>query len=305
MNDLLARVFSRRDVVPDDVERGPAAFAMEEGTSSEAGDELSGFFQEVDTLKKEMARVRDLLTKLQDAHEESKTARHTPALQELRDRINEDIGEVTKTSRLIKQGLEDLNKSNAASREIKGCEKGSSTDRTRIQLTNSLTESLKDLMHDFGTLRTRIVGEYREIIGRSYYTVTGQRADETTIDRMVESGESETFIQRAIQEQGKGEVIDSLRDIQEQHEAVKDIERNLQELNQIFVDLSVLVEAQGALVNDIQTNVERADSYTKRAAVHLQVAKTHQRKNRLWMCAGVSVMLIAAGVVAAIIATAK
>ena len=44
------------------------------------------------------------------------------------------------------------------------------------------------------------------------------------------TGESETFLQKAIQEQGWGRVLDTIQEIQERHDAVKDIEKNLKEL---------------------------------------------------------------------------
>ena len=38
------------------------------------------------------------------------------------------------------------------------------------------------------------------------YTVTGERASEAEVDRMIETGESETIFQKAILEQGRGHV---------------------------------------------------------------------------------------------------
>ena len=46
----------------------------------------------------------------------------------------------------------------------------------------------------------------REVVERRVYTVTGERASETEIDRMIETGESETIFQKAILEQGRGHV---------------------------------------------------------------------------------------------------
>ena len=41
---------------------------------------------------------------------------------------------------------------------------------------------------------------------RRYYTINGKRADEQDVDRMIETGESETLFQKAILEQGRGRV---------------------------------------------------------------------------------------------------
>jgi hypothetical protein len=59
----------------------------------------------------------------------------------------------------------------------------------------------------------------------------------------------------AIHEQGRGQILETIREIQERHDTVKEIEKNLLELHQIFLDMAVLVEAQGEQLNDIESQV--------------------------------------------------
>lgn len=51
------------------------------------------------------------------------------------------------------------------------------------------------------------------------------------------------------------QVLDTLAEIQERHEAVKELEKSLMELHQIFLDMAVLVEAQGAMLDNIENQV--------------------------------------------------
>lgn len=46
----------------------------------------------------------------------------------------------------------------------------------------------------------------REVVERRTLIVTGQRPTEQQVDHMIETGESETIFQKAIQEQGRGHV---------------------------------------------------------------------------------------------------
>jgi syntaxin 1B/2/3 len=48
-------------------------------------------------------------------------------------------------------------------------------------------------------------------------------------------------------------VLDTVAEIQERHIAVKDLERQLLGLHQIFLDMAVLVEAQGEMLDNIET----------------------------------------------------
>jgi len=54
-------------------------------------------------------------------------------------------------------------------------------------------------MSDFQTLRQMIQEEYRELV---VFIVTGTKADEETIDRLIETGDSEQIFQKDIQEKG-------------------------------------------------------------------------------------------------------
>ena len=71
-----------------------------------------------------------------------------------------------------------------------------------------------------------MAAEYKETVARRYYTVTGEKPEDSTIEALISSGESESFLQKAIQEQGRGQVMDTISEIQERHDAVKDIERS-------------------------------------------------------------------------------
>jgi syntaxin 1B/2/3 len=120
-----------------------------------------------------------------------------------------------------------------------------------------------------------------------YYTVTGQQADEETIETIIETGQSESFLQKAIQEQGRGHVLETIREIQERHDSVKEIEKNL----------SVLVEAQGEQLNNIEAQVNRSASYVERGNTHLAVAKRHQRNTRKWTCIGILLLIVVIAII--------
>ena len=277
MNDLISSSFKKyRDLKQqaylDDTEAG------NEGVN------LDKFFEDVENVKEDMKNVQRLYKALQEANEESKTVHNAKTMKQLRARMDTDVEQVLKRVKIIKGKLEGLERSNAASRNIPGCGPGSSADRTRSSVVSGLGKKLKDLMDDFQGLRSRMQSEYKETVERRYFTITGQKADEDTIENLISSGESESFLQRAIQEQGRGQIMDTISEIQERHDAVKEIEKNLIELHQIFLDMAALVEAQGHQLNDIESHVAHASSFVRRGTEHLQEARVYQKNSRKWTC---------------------
>ncbi|KAG7010724.1 putative syntaxin [Cucurbita argyrosperma subsp. argyrosperma] len=99
---------------------------------------------------------------------------------------------------------------NLTNRQKPGCQKGTAIDRARMNMTNSLTKKFKDLMIEFQALRQRIQDEYREVVERRVITVTGTRPDETMIDELIETGNSEQIFQNAFEHMGRGMVTNAV-----------------------------------------------------------------------------------------------
>ncbi|XP_022872815.1 syntaxin-112-like [Olea europaea var. sylvestris] len=177
-------------------------------------------------------------------------------------------------ARIIKTRLELLDKSNMANRSVSAYKEGSPVDRTRISVTHGLRVKLKDLMNDFQSLREQIVNEHKEGLKRKYYTVTGEIPSEEMIEKMLSGAEPVQIFE------GKEDLA---MENQERNESVKEIQRSLVELHQVFLDMAVLVETQGEQMNNIEQSVVNARSYISGGTKELDRAK--QMKNaRTWSC---------------------
>lgn len=285
MNDLFSGSFSRfrseEQSPPADIEMG-----------NTGGVNLDKFFEDVEAIKDELRDLETLYSQLQSAHEQSKTLHNAKAVKELRSKMDNDVGSSLKKAKFIKVRLEALDRSNAANRSIPGCGPGSSSDRTRTSVVNGLRKKLHDQMNLFNDLRQKMASEYRETVQRRYFTVTGEKPDENVLDSLISTGQSETFLQKAIQQQGRGQVMDTIMEIQERHDAVKEIEKNLNELHQVFLDMAVLVQSQGEQLDDIEIHVQRASSFVRGGTQQLQVARKHQKNTRKWTCFAIILLLV-------------
>ncbi|CAI9783366.1 unnamed protein product [Fraxinus pennsylvanica] len=294
MNDLLSGSFATsRDGTSRnrDIEMG----TTRPMNSGELG--LDSFFNKVHEIEKQYEKLNKLLKKLQDAHEESKAVTKAAAMKAIKQQMEKDVDEVGKISRSIKSKIEELDRENLANRQKPGCGKGSGVDRSRTATTVALRKKFKDKMSEFQALRENIHQEYREVVERRVFTVTGSRADEETIDRLIETGDSEQIFQKAISEQGRGQIMDTLAEIQERHDAVQDLERKLLELQQVFLDMAVLVDEQGDMINNIESHVSSAVDHVQSGNVALQKAKSLQKNSRKWMCIAILILLIIVAII--------
>ncbi|KAL7250465.1 hypothetical protein ACSBR1_012472 [Camellia fascicularis] len=236
MNDLFSGSFKKykdlkHQIHVDDIKSGGG------GIVNETID-LDRFFEDVEKVKDGMKDVERLYKNFQESNEESKTVHNVKTMKELRSRMDSDVSQVLKRVKVIKGKLEALERSNTAHRSIPGCGPGSFADRTRTSVVSGLGKKLKVMMDEFQTLRAKMTTEYKETVEMRYFTITREKANEELIENLISSGESETFLRKAIQEQGRGQILDTISEIQERHDAVKEIEKNLIELHQVFLDMA-------------------------------------------------------------------
>jgi len=314
MNDLLSIVRGGGAPAPPPRATPPAAPARGAGSSGDvelglapgapppSDKAMADFFAEVASIKGALASIRDKQAALSALHERSKAVTRGGEMTAIREQMQADVEAVSRAAHSVKARLERLDKANAASAARRGAGPGTSTERSRTAITAALKKRLRDAVGEFAGLRARLGAEYRDAVERRVFTVTGARPSPAQVDAMIESGESETIFQKAILEQGRGAAVDALADVRERHEAVRDLEASLLDLHQVFLDMAVLVEAQGEMLDSIEAQVARAKDHVESGVSHLVEAKRMQKRTRrLMCCALVTLLVIVAVIVLAIL----
>ncbi|KAK9165505.1 hypothetical protein Scep_000696 [Stephania cephalantha] len=273
MNDLMTKSFlSYVELKKQALEDHEIVINIESDGQLSPADEqnLSQFFDEVGAIKTEMEAIATLLLDLQDLNEETKSTHSAKVLRGLRDRMDSDMVTVLRKAKIIKSRLESLDKSNLANRNLLPTYiEGSPIDRTRISVTNGLRIKLRDMMNEFQALRDRISADHRESLKRRYFNATGLEPSDEEIDKIIATrGQVEVFA-------GKTEWT---LEIKERQEAVKEIQRSLTELHQVFLDMAVMVEAQGEQMDDIELNVASAKQYISGGTDRLVSANSMRKK---------------------------
>ncbi|CAN6895510.1 unnamed protein product [Brassica oleracea] len=258
MNDLLkgSSEFSRDRSNRSDTESGHGP-----GNSGDLG--LAGFFNKVQEIEKQYEKLDKHLKKLQGAHEETKAVTKAPAMKSIKQRMERDVDEVGKISRFIKGKIEELDRENLENRSKPGCGKGTGVDRTRTATTIAVKKKFKDKISEF-----------------------------QMVDRLIETGYSKQIFQKAIMEQGRGQIMDTLAEIQERHDAVRGLEKKLLDLQQVFLDMAVLVDAQGEMLDNIENMVSSAVDHVQSGNNQLTKALKKQKSSRKWMCISILILLI-------------
>jgi len=116
-------------------------------------------------------------------------------------------------------------------------------------------------------------------------------ATQQEIDEALESGNTQIFAQEILSER-HSKAKDALSYVENRHKDILRLEQSIQELHQLFLDMAILVESQGELIDQIEYNVSQSVAYTRKAVEELRGANKYQKKSRKKLCCIVVILLI-------------
>ncbi|CAN9507734.1 unnamed protein product [Ophioblennius macclurei] len=161
------------------------------------------------------------------------------------------------------------------------------------------------LLNDFTTALNSFQETQRQAANREREFVARVRASSR-----VSGGQAEDSFEHHVpaymsdsQVQAQTEAIteEDLRLIQERESAIRQLESDITDINDIFKDLGMMVHEQGDLIDSIEANVENADVHVQSATQQLARAADYQRRSRKKMCILMIVLAVACVVIGLII----
>ena len=147
----------------------------------------------------------------------------------------------------------------------------------RDRLTNDFSEVLRNFQviqrtaaqkEKESVIRARALSRHSDDRSGSGYHDSG-----TLIDLQ---GESASMSQSKPQTQIQMEEEVDLDELRERETAIRNIESNIVDVNQIFKDLATMIHAQGEVIDSIESNVESGVIHIHEAAAQLTSARDYQ-----------------------------
>ncbi|CDO99623.1 unnamed protein product [Coffea canephora] len=205
------------------------------GRLSNDASHLDRFMHELEIVKEDVKSMDKLRNRLNETNEESKTVPDAAKMKELRARMDSDVDHVSMLAKSIKKRVEALEFMSSTD----------TIDRTMISVVMGLGKKLRDMMDEFQGLRVKMATVYKETVESKYYSITGEKQYIEAIENLASTGRLEDSLEEAIQEHGRDRVVDFFQEVQERREGSKNMQRNLVELHQAFLDTAAVVEGFG------------------------------------------------------------
>lgn len=232
--------------------------------------DLDGVLQEAQKIRLEIQQIQNDISELKDVNYQTLNKTSDPVATK---RDSNAIGADIK--RRAEAVLQQLHMMNNLRGELEA-ERGSSDPTARIARTQyqCLTSALREVMFSYNDAEL----SHREACKRQIQRqmeVVGREVSTEELEEVMESGEFNVFCPQV---EGKT-ARSALVQIESRHRELVELEKRIEGIQELFLDVAVLTGEQGAAVNNIQKNVQNTEVITQEAIAQLERAKTSDKNN--------------------------
>lgn len=157
-------------------------------------------------------------------------------------------------------------------------EKGSGDIRMRVLQHASLTRQFANAMKGIQDAQKDFKEKHKQALIRNYLIVR-PFATQLEIDQLTNSSGGLTLTSSQVFALAtKGDIRQTLDEMKRRRSSVINIENSLKVIQQMFVDLETMIDEQGEMLNDIETNLNNAEDYIAEAVETLKESVQMQKR---------------------------
>ncbi|XP_019718405.1 syntaxin-2 isoform X1 [Hippocampus comes] len=233
---------------------------------------MEGFFRRVEEVRGLIDRIFDQVEDVKKIHSMILSAPHPD--DKTKDRLNALTNDIKGNANVVRTKLKSMEQS---------MPKDDATNRSsvdfRIQKTQHTVLSRKfvEVMTQYNETQVSFRERSKGRIQRQL-EITGRVTTNEELEDMLESGIPSIFTSDIISDSKI--TRQALDEIESRHQDIIRLESSIRELHVMFMDMAMLVETQGEMVNNIENNVSNAAEYICRAKEETKKAVRYQKKSR-------------------------
>ncbi|XP_032622375.1 syntaxin-3 isoform X1 [Chelonoidis abingdonii] len=191
--------------------------------------------------------------------------------QKTKDDLEQLTAEIKKIANSVRNKLKSMERS------IEQDEVQSSADlRIRKSQHSVLSRKFVDVMTKYNEAQVDFRERSKGRIQRQL-EITGKNTTDEELEEMLESGNPSIFTSGIMDSQISKQ---ALSEIEGRHKDIVQLESSIKELHDMFVDIAMLVENQGAMIDRIETNMDQSVGFVERAVADTKKAVKYQSEAR-------------------------
>lgn len=267
------------EVTSQDVDEAPTSTHHFQAVLFETEPVLENFLKEVQHVRDS---IEELEAEVKKFNQQQKTLLATMRRLSVMKKESSITRDIKLQAESVRKKLDSLLKQ----AKLTEAEFGPSAATTRIQHTqhDKLFSHFQQVMRQYNDSLLCKQDKCKQFIVRQL-EVYGHEVSEEEVDKMMEQGKWDVFNENILMDVKITRT--QLSEIEQRHKELLTLESNMKDMKDMFLDVFVLVEEQGARINNIQAIVENTQDYVLVSTEKFKMASRYKKKNpirRLCCC---------------------
>lgn len=236
------------------------------------GSKMDEFFQEVEDIRSNIDKIQANVEEVKRKHSAILSAPQTD--EKMKQELEDFMSDIKRTAnrvrtklKVIETGIEQEESVNKASAEL----------RIKKTQLSTLSRKFVEVMTEYNRTQTDYRERCKSRIQRQL-EITGRTTTNEELEDMLEQGNPAVFTQGIIMDTAAAK--QTLADIEARHADIIKLETSIKELHDMFMDMAMLVDSQGEMIDRIEYHVEHAVDYVQTATQDTKKALKYQSKAR-------------------------
>ncbi|KAI8998518.1 t-SNARE [Trametes punicea] len=259
-----------------------------DGSGNGSADPMTNFYNEVTSIQDGIAQFSSNVSRIADLHSRTLNSTDEGSSRQNEALLDDLVGQTRQLSNDLKERIQALASYPATRAQDQAIRKNQ---------TGLLRQKFVEVLQNYQQVERDYRAKYRQRVERQFKIVKPDATPEevAAVVNDTDGAGAQIFTQALSQSTRYGESRMAYREVQDRHNDIKRIERTLEELAQLFNDMSVLVAQQDEAIDQIQTMAGNVEADTHAGLQQTEKAVEHARsaRRKRWICFGLTLAIIA------------
>lgn len=272
------------DIAPANDER--IAYADGDGRpitemTSMSGDhgspDVTKYMKQFEPVKEGIELIRQNNTNIDKLRVKDRTTANEKGRKEIMHELDTIMKNTTRTGQECKAHLDQIKKDNVKYNQEN---KDSAKSQMRENMYQTYIRRFHAVMNDYNQASYEFKKNLQERTKRQLKIVDETLTDEEA-EQLVDNGQAQDVIKQALISEN---LLDAVAEVEERHSEILKLERQVQEVFELFRDLATLVDLQQESLDVIDSRIQNSKAYIAKGETELIKAEKYQKSARSKQC---------------------
>ncbi|RXN19546.1 piwi 1 [Labeo rohita] len=254
---------------------------------------MQDFFRKVEEIRGVIGKISSLVNEVKKKHSVILSAPNPD--ERTKEELEQFTVEIKKHANFVRNSLKSMQQNLPTDEQMNQASVDARIQKT--QYTN-LSRKFVEVMTQYSEAQVLFREKSKSRIQRQL-EITGRITTNEELEEMLETGNPSIFISDIISDSQI--TRQALNEIESRHKDILRLESSIKELHDMFVDMAMLVETQGEMIDNIEKNVNNAVEYVGQAKVETKKAVRYQTQARRKYIILALIVLVVLAVIALIV----